>query len=280
MGLGLAMSSDAINCSQARKVINEIDWDCQISTLFRNENMGCGKAVSSAINWFFEHVEEGIILEDDCLPDESFFEFCSVMLDKYRLDKQVMMISGTNFLFNKTGVSNLFFSSGDYFFSRTFLIWGWATWKRAWSLYDFELLDWETQRDARINKLHKIFKNRSVAGYWCENFDKIINKKIDTWDYQWAYCCIFNDGLSLNPRLNLVSNIGVIGAHGSGKSIFLDIPLRRLDVSKISFLGNIEVNQRFEIITHKNMRIIKPFRYRFLIFLKKYLKKLLNLTKT
>lgn len=268
--------NDKANCSETREIINQIDWDCQIFTLFRDENLGCGKAVSSAINWFFENVEDGIILEDDCLPDESFFAFCSLMLDKYRFDKQVMMISGTNFLFNKARSFSLFFTNCDYYFSRNYLIWGWATWKRAWNLYDFELVDWKMQRDVRIDKLHKIFKNRCVENYWIENFDKVINKKVDTWDYQWCYCCIFNGGLSLNPKLNLVSNIGLIGTHGSGKSIFLCVPSKKINVNEILFLKDIKVDKNFEKINHKNMQIIKPFRYRFLMFLKRKIKKMLN----
>ncbi|KKQ10956.1 MAG: nucleotide-diphospho-sugar transferase [candidate division TM6 bacterium GW2011_GWF2_36_6] len=263
--------NDVVNCSKARKIVNEIDWNCQVYTLFRDENLGCGRAVSSAINWFFKNVEEGIILEDDCLPDESFFAFCSLMLDKYRFDKQVMMISGTNFLFNKIENSN------GYFFSKTYFAWGWATWRRAWNLYNFEIDDWNRQRDTKLGRLRKIFRHRDVVDYWCENFDKIVNKKIDTWDYQWCYSCIFNDGLSLNPISNLISNIGLIGAHGSGKSIFLELPTKKIDTSKILFLKNIEANKNLEIITHKNIRIIKPFRYKLIIFFKKKIKRILSL---
>lgn len=264
---------DSINCLQARKIIDEIDWECEVKMLFRNENLGCGKSVSSAINWFFNHVEEGIILEDDCLPNESFFGFCSLMLTNYRSDNRVMMISGTNFLFNKVA------SSDDYFFSKTYFVWGWATWKRAWTLYDFEINNWKSQRATNIPRLYEIFPNKSVANYWIENFDKVVNKRVDTWDYQWAYCCIFNNGLSLNSTTNLISNIGFIGTHGSGKSIFLDLKTKNINLAKISSLKKTETDKRLEKITYKNMLIIKPIRYNLIFFLKQNLKKILSFCK-
>lgn len=269
--------NDVFNCAQVRKIVEEIDWECEVFTLFRNENLGCGRAVSSAINWFFEHVEEGIILEDDCLPNESFFSFCSLMLEQYRFDKKVMMISGTNFVAGRCKRSKPYLLWGDYFFSRSYLIWGWATWKRAWSLYNYDLNDWEQHRNARINDLQIIFKNKSIEEYWIENFDKVINKKVDTWDYQWCFCCIFNGGLSISPRLNLVSNIGIIGAHSSGKSMFLCIPSKKMCFDKISVLKSIEVNKRFEFAIYKDMSVIKPIGYQLLMSFKKTVKKILNL---
>lgn len=109
---------DKINCAQVRAIINRIDWDCQVQTLFSEKNLGCGKAVSNAITWFFEHVEEGIILEDDCVPDVSFFDFCKAMLEQYRNNPHVMMISGTSFLYNRIE------SRESYFFSKYYSIWG------------------------------------------------------------------------------------------------------------------------------------------------------------
>jgi len=114
-------------------VLNNIDWDCQVKTLLREKNLGCGKAVSEAITWFFESEEMGIILEDDCLPDRSFFGFCEAMLARYEMKKSIMMISGTSYLFNEVD------SRFSYFFSKYFPIWGWATWKDRWQKYDFEL---------------------------------------------------------------------------------------------------------------------------------------------
>lgn len=127
---------DIENCRKVREIIQLIDWECNVQTLFRDENLGCKIAVSSAIDWFFSQVDEGIILEDDCLPDQSFFPFCQELLEKYRYDAKIMMIGGSNFQFNK----NKFEYS--YYFSRYFHIWGWASWKRAWQFYDVEMKAW------------------------------------------------------------------------------------------------------------------------------------------
>ena len=125
---------EAAKCEEVRKLILEnINWACEVKTLFRNENLGCGLAVSQAITWFFEQVEEGIILEDDCLPSGSFFSFCSVLLERYRNDEKVFMIGGFSLLPENTK------SKYDYFFNTFGGIWGWATWKRSWSLYEYKI---------------------------------------------------------------------------------------------------------------------------------------------
>jgi hypothetical protein len=124
---------EAEKCQAVRDIIKRVDWDCEVKTLFREQNLGCKEAVSSAITWFFEQVEEGIILEDDCLPSDSFFSFCAELLEKYRDDKRIMMISGDNF---QDGIQR---GDASYYFSSVPWIWGWATWRRAWRLYDREM---------------------------------------------------------------------------------------------------------------------------------------------
>lgn len=191
-------------------VVSNIDWECQIKTLFRDKNMGCKYAVSSAISWFFEHEEQGIILEDDCLPNQSFFWFCEELLEKYKNDQRIMMVSGTNYLLDVRGKVD-----GDYLFSRHFSIWGWATWRRAWDTYDVELDlctdEFIGRRDysylALNGGLEKVYK-----GY----LELIRDKRVDTWDYQWLFNCIYSYGLSIVPPVNLISNLGIEGAHASG----------------------------------------------------------------
>jgi hypothetical protein len=130
--------NDELNCKLVREfVLSKIDWDCEIHTLFREKNLGCGKAVSSAISWFFNHVDKGIILEDDCLPNESFFFFSQNLLIKYENNPRINHISGFNFQLGYQHDKN------DYFFSNYTLIWGWATWKRSWINYDFDMKDFE-----------------------------------------------------------------------------------------------------------------------------------------
>ena len=191
---------EAEKCQQSRNIIKQIDWDCEIHTLFRNQNLGCKVAVSSAIDWFFENVEEGIILEDDCLPDQSFFYFCQELLEKYRDDKRIMMISGDNF---QDGIKR---GDGSYYFSRIAHIWGWATWKRAWNLYDVQMKSFKSFLEN--GEINNIFDNKYVKAYWLKYFQNTYEGKIDTWDYQWGYTLLSQNGLSIMPNVNLISNIG------------------------------------------------------------------------
>jgi hypothetical protein len=194
-------------CEQTRNIIlNGIDWDCELKTLFRNENLGCGKAVSGGITWFFDIVEQGIILEDDCLPDPSFFTYCEELLDKYKHQENVMMISGNNFLFEKSS------SIESYYFSNIPHIWGWASWKRAWAKYDFDMKDWKNKREEIIaNK----FKTREQENHLKKNINAVFNKKINTWDYQWVYSILRYNGCSIAPNINLIKNIGFEGTSGT-----------------------------------------------------------------
>ena len=186
-------------CREARRLIDEgIDWNCKVHKLYRNKNLGCKIAVSSAIDWFFENVEEGIILEDDCLPDSSFFEFCSIMLEKYRHDEKIMHISGDNYQPELSKLPN------SYYFSRYPNIWGWATWRRAWNKYSVSLENW------RKENLKNIFSNMSLLEklYWSNNFDLVEKGLVSTWDYQWVLTLFKANGYSINPNVNLIENIG------------------------------------------------------------------------
>ena len=186
-------------CGQTRAVIEDIDWDCEVKTLFREENLGCKAAVSSGIKWFFENVEEGIILEDDCLPSLSFFCFCQEMLEKYRHDTRIMHISGENPI-------NREICSKSYYFSRIPHIWGWASWRRAWNLYDVNFQGFETF--IKFNMIQNVFEQKEAQEYFNRIFTRVKNGEINTWDYQWTYALFVNNGLSINPMKNLVSNIG------------------------------------------------------------------------
>jgi hypothetical protein len=192
--------TDSENCKQVREIVSQIDWPCEAHFLFRDSNLGCGKGVSAAINWFFEHVEQGIILEDDCYPADDFFPFMESLLDKYTHNDRVMMISGNNF---QQGQQR---SPYSYFFSRACHIWGWATWRRAWQHYDFEMQTYARFKEDQV--LENILDNPDEVRHWHSLFEKMARKEIDTWDYQWVYSVLAQDGLSVYPEVNLVSNIG------------------------------------------------------------------------
>lgn len=192
---------DLRKCKEARKIIDEgIDWSCKVKKLYRKENLGCKMGVSGAIDWFFENVEEGIILEDDCVPNLSFFNFCKLLLKKYRNNNRIMHISGDNFLTDKVDID------GDYYFSRFSHVWGWATWKRAWKKYNVNMISYP--EFVKENGFRKIWKEFEIRRYWKILFNKTYKGLIDTWDYQWLYSIWKNKGLCICPRFNLVINIG------------------------------------------------------------------------
>lgn len=187
-------------CAETRAIIKQVDWHCEVLTNFSETNLGCKRRVSSGLDWVFETVEEAIILEDDCLPHATFFPFCEELLERYRHDERIMMISADNFQLGqkRTGYS--------YYFSRYINIWGWATWRRAWKRYDLEMRLWEEVRDG--NWLIDILSNPHTVSYWQERFQTVFDHSIDTWDYQWVFACWIQGGRSVVPNVNLVSNIG------------------------------------------------------------------------
>jgi hypothetical protein len=188
-------------CEKVRGIATAVDWPCEVRTLFREKNLGCGAAVSGAIDWFFEHEPEGIILEDDCLPDQSFFRFCEEVLERYRTEPSVMMISGGFYLGEQYEIA------GSYFFSKHVDIWGWASWRRAWQYNNPKMTLWPNLRDS--DWLMRIGNGHSDFGeFWTEVFDTVHSGRLDTWDYQWVFSCWLQNGLTIVPSRNLVKNIG------------------------------------------------------------------------
>jgi hypothetical protein len=188
--------------AEVRKwILDHVDWPCTVHKLFRDENFGCKKAVSSAISWYFAHEEKGIILEDDCLPNVSFFSFCDELLDRYKNDDRILSISGYNCLTNKGNRLN-----DSYFFSKYFHCWGWASWRSTWETYDRDIVHWNSlDKKAFLSKIQPgwIFRN-----YWSRLLNGVSEGKIDTWDFQMLYNVWERDGLCCTPRENLVTNIG------------------------------------------------------------------------
>ena len=194
------VTGEAELCAQSRSITGEVDWLCEVKTLFQTDNLGCKEAVSSAITWFFEHEEEGIILEDDCLPANSFFRFCDDMLNRYRSDTRIRHISGCNLQHGQTR------GEASYYFSNMTHVWGWAGWRRVWKDYDKDLKRYD---EAGVkDKLQNIFNNAMLADDWAAIFRRLKAGEIDTWDYQLAFLNFFNNSLSVIPNCNLISNIG------------------------------------------------------------------------
>lgn len=193
--------ADLVKCNEIRSYLTHaIDWDCELSTLFREENLGCGKGVSSAITWFFGKVERGIILEDDCMPNGNFFNFSEQLLNYYKNDERIMHIGGGTYSDKK-----YLKSSDSYYFSKYAYCWGWATWGRAWVKYDFEMKDLRKNLDGGIRS---IFKDQKEWAFWEQTLLTVQSGKTDTWDFQWNYAIWVNSGYCIHSTRNFVKNIG------------------------------------------------------------------------
>lgn len=194
---------DKLLCAQARSIIENIDWTCEVKTLFREKNLGCKYAVSESLEWFFKQEEEGIILEDDCLPSEDFFRLCDALLERYRYDTRISQIAGCNFQQGRK------WGDASYYFSNILEVWGWASWRRVWQLYDPELLQYD-ETDVSTT-LDILFNEQLVTTEYIDIFKLLKANEIDTWDYQLKFINFFNNGLCVIPNVNLVSNIGFRG---------------------------------------------------------------------
>jgi len=185
--------------ARCREIVTRIDWDCEVQTLFADRNYGCRQQMARAITWGFAQQEQLIILEDDCLPHPDFFPFCQQLLDRYANDRRVMTICG---------ISNLELATPyDYRFSKYPLIWGWASWRRAWECYDLEMRDWH-QPAVQAQVLEEFTESPQESAYWRRIFQAQAAGEINTWDYSWTFASWKNRGLTICPRKNLVSNIG------------------------------------------------------------------------
>lgn len=188
--------------SETRKVISLIDWPCEVYTLFREENMGLRKGVGGAIDWFFENEPYGIIIEDDCIPDPSFFQFCAELLVRYQDDDKVMHIGGSNLLSHVTGDY-----PADYLVTRFPFVWGWAGWRRAWRKMDFQMENLDAFISA--NKISRIVNTFPADVYLLDKLLKTKAETMQSWAYTWLYSIIDNDGVCILSTTNLTQNVGV-----------------------------------------------------------------------
>ena len=194
---------DHAKCQAVRDITTQVDWDCEVRTLFREENQGCKRAVSGAIDWFFEQVEEGIILEDDCLPNQSFFRYCQAVLKQYRDDTRIVHVNGNNYSYRASESAATDFSYHFTYFSQ---VWGWATWRRAWQRYDVDMKLFPQFDQASY------YKHAGVSGMGFqtlrEKWVDVYEGRVDTWDYQWHFINLLEGGLAVAPRANLITNLG------------------------------------------------------------------------
>jgi hypothetical protein len=222
-----SVASDCEKCAAARAMVDLVDWPCQIARRFADTNLGLRRNVSEGLDWVFDQAERAIILEDDCLPDASFFPFCEELLTRHAHDGRVAAISGTNL----DPVHNIPAGQESYYFSRFCHIWGWATWRRAWRLCDHEMKQWPALRQA--GWLATRMDNPTSENYWRRHFDDSRAQKRDglnTWDVAWLFSCWRHEMVSIVPRTNLVANIGfgVEAAHTTTATRATHVPIAPL----------------------------------------------------
>lgn len=191
---------DDHRCAATRAVVDQVDWECDVIRDFSDANLGCGVRVATGLDAVFAQVERAIILEDDCVADPTFFPYCAELLDRFEDDERIMAISGNNFQFGRHRTAD------SYYFSRFNHCWGWASWRRAWRHFDFEMSTWPQVRDGHW--LQDILGSRREARYWSRIFEHMYNQEINAWAARWTYACWCQNGLTILPSVNLVSNIG------------------------------------------------------------------------
>ncbi len=209
-GPRLDREGEAEKCQQTRAIVDQVDWDCEVLRCFSEQNLGCGVRISTGLSWVFEHVEEAIILEDDCLPHPTFFTFCSEMLERYRNEPQVMSVSGCLFARSPNPQS--------YYFSHYLSCWGWATWRRAWQQFDFEMA--KLPELLEQGWLHQYLPSQEIADFWERRFRAVYeSERGDVWSYQFQFASWVHNALSIRANANLIANIGMDAdaTHTQGK---------------------------------------------------------------
>ena len=225
---------------------SQFDWDCVVSTRFSDVNQGCGLGVSSAISWALESEENVIVLEDDIIPDISFFRYCDELLELYKDSEDVFAVSGCNFV-----PATLLNEKESYRFSQIPHVWGWALWKRSWDLYEFELNDWRSQLS--MSDLRQALGESWIATMmWARIFTLMEKKKIDTWDYQLCFAAMKYRKMIATPNVNLTENIGF----GSMATHTMKEPAYTLDRGSLVFPlkhPNFSINTKVDSWTQKNV---------------------------
>jgi hypothetical protein len=193
---------DAARCQAVRDLVSHPNWECDLRLNLAPANLGFNRRISSGLEWAFSQFEEVIILEDDCLPEPSFFPFCAELLERYRTDERMMMITGCNFQFGRAR------GDASYYFSQCVGTWGWAAWRRSFQHFDREMRAWPSERGGTM--LRPVWPVDSIVEYWKARFDEAYHRHVDAWDYQWAFAMWRNAGWQIAPNINLISYIGCL----------------------------------------------------------------------
>ncbi len=191
---------DIESTRETRAIVEKVDWDCEVRTLFHDENLGVKNGIKTALDWFFDEEEEGIILEDDCIPEPTFFRYAAELLDRYRDDDRISTITGTNLLLGTQQFGD------SYYFSRYLFVWGWAGWRRVWRQIDLQIKTWPRFRDE--GRLRRVFPLKRSLKYWTRVFDRTYSGGFNSWAYPFYYSQLVQNRMSIVPAQNLISNLG------------------------------------------------------------------------
>jgi hypothetical protein len=240
------VASDFERCAAVRDLIR-VDWECEVHLRASREHLGCRDGVSAALDWFFEHEEEGIIIEDDCVPNASFWPFCAEMLERYRHDERIASISGSNYEFGRID------REASYYFSRQIYVWGWATWRRVWQSVDRSLDNWPELRES--GWLRELLGSAASQRFWTRNFDAAQARTIDAWSYFMVYSAWTHGQMSVVPARNLTTNIGFgpDAVHTRKTSRYDRMPTQELDFPL--------VHPHFEMVDEAADRLVATHHY-------------------
>ena len=253
---GARNQEEAKRCNEARKIALSVNWDCTVHENFSDINLGCKHRLNSGLSWVFEQCEKAIILEDDCLPDLSFFPYCKELLEKYEDNPSVVMISGAKIHDKLSAGKN------SYYFSAFNHIWGWASWRRVWQQHDTTMSAWTTiKRSAFLRDI--LLSDSKAISYWRTIMQMVFDGKINTWDYQLLFSCWVHNGLTIIPGRNLVSNIGLLDIHATHPvdgehnidtgSTAMEFPLRHprvIERSKINDITEMAIFHRLTVVQY------------------------------
>ncbi len=236
-------------CEKTRSIIQDVDWPCEVITNFAEKNMGCKDRISSGLTWVFSQTESSIILEDDCCPSLSFFYYCEEMLEKYKDDERISMVSGNNHTFSNSKTIGAVTDS--YYFSKHVHIWGWATWARAWNYYDLEVTQWPEFKKQK--KLSEFLTKKSYKYFWEAMFDHYYKKRIPSWDGAWVFAVWLQNGLAIAPSVNLIQNTGISAdaTHTTTEDIYSRLKAEELDFP----LKHPKVIEENRLLDNREMKI-------------------------
>jgi len=248
----------------SREIFNTINWNCQVFYNYSDENLGLRNRISGGISWAFESEDKLIILEDDCIPHLDFFKFCSELLVKYKDDERIMTLNGCNM---NSSISEE--SKESYFFSKYTNSWGWATWKRAWALYDSNLEGLDNFNLFKRALYNLPFRFRSTI-YWKYKLNEVKQSRINSWAFRWMFSLWINNGLAIVPKTNLIQNIGndERSSNTKGNLHFINIKTASLNIKKMNHPKNILANLKYDQWL-ENFIYSKSIKYRLIWLFKK-----------